>query len=80
MTQPLRKITGKRLRHDYVPVEYSRRISIFDDAVSVKVKGHRRVRRFSVYLECGHTIEVPFGRRPQIGRQIRCYHCEEIER
>ncbi|MCP4496225.1 MAG: hypothetical protein GY825_05535, partial [Phycisphaeraceae bacterium] len=37
----------------------------------------RKVQVFSVDLDCGHKVEVPFGRHPEEGKRMRCYQCRE---
>lgn len=68
MKDPLRKITGKRLRL----------LTVHVAAVWPRSAYHRRVREFQVFLECGHEANVPFGRRPQVGRRMRCAQCAEV--
>lgn len=60
----LREITGKRLRTRRVPV--------------LRCHGrpyYRTQKTFEVFLACKHVVEVPFGRRPQVGRSMTCRTC-----
>jgi hypothetical protein len=61
----MREITGKRLRVRPVCVDTMR-------------GPQRHLRKtFTVFLECKHVVEVPFGRRPQVGRKMTCPECVE---
>jgi hypothetical protein len=61
----LREITGKRLRTR-------------TEIVRTMRGNQRHTRRtFEVFLECRHTVEVPFGRRPQIGKKMTCPECSK---
>jgi len=64
----LRKITGKRLRTRRVPVL---RMSNYPCYRTQKV--------FQVFLDCRHEIEVPFGRRPQVGKKTTCHECAKAQ-
>lgn len=59
----MREITGKSLR-----IQVRR---------TLLVRGSRvyRHKTFLVSLACGHQTEVPFGRRPKLGRKMTCHTC-----
>ena len=62
-TSAMKKITGKKL--------HIRRRRV------LTMRGHQThvVREFEVFLECGHVLTLPFGRRPQVGRSTTCREC-----
>ena len=65
----MREITSKRLRTRRVPVLRSHGRPYW-----------RTARTFEVFLECKHVVEVPFGRRPQVGRKMTCPECVLAQR
>lgn len=73
---PLRTITNTRVRrHQYKSLGYYRT----EDRGYVTRTVHHTYRTFDVFLECRHTIcDVPFGRRPKVGRRMRCERCFEF--
>lgn len=35
----------------------------------------KRTKWFEVLLSCQHLVQVPFGRRPKVGKRMRCPEC-----
>ena len=64
----LQTITGKRLK-----TGQRRDLRWNHDGPLINVR--KKVRSFEVYLECGHQQNVPFGRRPQVGKRMQCETC-----
>ena len=61
---PMRTIISKRIK-------FKRRPRTWKGWYAPRVPS----RRFDVFLSCQHVIEVPFGRRPQLGKKMRCKEC-----